>query len=54
MVTSAQEVITDLTTHAHSTMAAAAQVDESFIPAPVRSAQAHIGGPPAPAAAPRR
>ena len=52
LVTNAQEVITDLTTHAYS--AAAAQLDESLIPGPVRSAQTHIPGPPAPAAAPRR
>lgn len=54
MVTNAQEVITDLTTHAYSTAAAAAHLDESFIPGPVRSAQSHILGPPAPASAPRR
>ena len=54
MVTNAQEVITDLTTHAYSATAAAAQLDESFIPGPVRSAQSHVPGPPAPAAAPRR
>jgi DNA processing protein len=54
LVTSAQEVITDLATNAYSTAAAAAQLDESFVPGPVRSAQSHVPGPMAPAAAPRR
>lgn len=54
MVTNAQEVITDLTTHAYSTAVAAAQLDESFLPGPVRSAQSHVPGLPSPAATPRR
>lgn len=54
MVTNAQEVITDLTTHAYSAAAAQDQLDESFVPGPVRSLQGHVPGPIAPAAAPRR
>ena len=54
MVTNAQEIITDLTTHAYSTAAAAAQLDESFIPGPVRSGRNHASGPMTPAVAPRR
>ena len=51
MVTTAQEVITDLTTHAS---AARGQLDESFVPGPVRSPQGQVPSSIAPAAAPRR
>lgn len=43
-VTNAQEVITDLTTHACSTEAVSAELDESFVPSPMRSLQSHLGG----------
>lgn len=52
MVTTAQEVITDLTTHAYS--AARDQLDESFVPGPVRSPQGQAPSSIAPASAPRR
>ncbi|GAB3199031.1 hypothetical protein GCM10027062_14620 [Nocardioides hungaricus] len=54
LVTSASEIIIDLTTHAYPTVAAAARPDESFLPGPARSAQSPVPGPMAPAAAPRR
>ena len=52
MVTTAQEVITDLTTHAYS--AARDHLDESFVPGPVRSPQGQAPSSIAPASAPRR
>ena len=54
MVTTAQEVITDLTTHAYSAAEARDQLDESFVPGPVRSPQGQAPSSIAPAAAPRR
>ncbi|MDN4175188.1 DNA-processing protein DprA [Nocardioides sp. SOB77] len=54
LVTSAQEVITDLTTHAYLAAAVGMQLDESFVPGPVRSPQGHVPGPVASAGAPRR
>ncbi|WP_370039114.1 DNA-processing protein DprA [Nocardioides sp.] len=52
MVTTAQDVITDLTTHAYS--AARDQLDESFVPGPVRSPRGQAPSSIAPASAPRR
>ena len=52
MVTTAQEVITDLTIHAYS--AARDQIDESFVPGPVRSPQGQAPSSIPPASAPRR
>ncbi|WP_257424470.1 hypothetical protein [Nocardioides carbamazepini] len=52
MVTTAQEVITDLATHAYS--AARDQLDESFVPGPVRSPQGQAPSSIPPASAPRR
>lgn len=58
MVTSAQDVITDLTTHANaaatSADGASGELDESFIPGPVSSMRSGVPGPMAPVAAPRR
>ena len=54
LVTSAQEVITDLTTHAYLAAAVGMQLDESFVPGQVRSPQGHVPGPVASAGAPRR
>lgn len=54
MVTTAQDVITDLTTHAYSASAAHDLLDESFVPGEVRSPLSQVPGTIAPAAAPRR
>jgi DNA processing protein len=52
MVTTAQDVITDLT-HAYSAAAARDQLDESFVPEPVRSPEGHVPDLIAPATARR-
>jgi DNA processing protein len=58
MVTSAQEVITDVTTHTHAVATGPGgrgeQLDESFVPGPVRSMRSALAGPAASAAGPRR
>jgi DNA processing protein len=54
MVATAQDVITDLTTHAYSASAAHDQLDESFVPGQVRSPLSQVPGLIAPAGAPRR
>lgn len=54
-VTTAQDVVTDVTTHqARAASSGADQVDESFVPWPVRSPGPAFPGPAAPLAAPRR
>ena len=57
MVTSAQDVITDLTTHANAAATAAdgasGEPDESFIPGPVSSMRSGVPGPMAPGRRPR-
>jgi DNA processing protein len=54
MVTNAQEVITDLTAPAHKGATSIQQLDETFVPGPVRSMAGPAAGPIAPAIAPRR
>lgn len=54
MVTTAQDVITDVTTCAARGDGGAKQLDESFVPGPVRSTQRAIPTPAAGASAPRR
>ena len=54
MVTTAQDVITDVTTRAARGDGGAKQLDESFVPGPVRSTQRAIPTPAAGASAPRR
>jgi DNA processing protein len=54
MVINAQDVITDVTTRAARAAGGAKQLDESFVPGPVRSTQRAIPTPAAGASAPRR
>ncbi|MDP3968072.1 MAG: DNA-processing protein DprA [Nocardioides sp.] len=54
MVTTAQDVITDVMTHAARAAGGSEQLDESFVPSPVRSTQRAIPTPAARASAPRR
>ena len=53
-VTNAQDVITDVMSHAARTSAGAEHVDESFVPHPVRSPRRAASGPVAGVSAPRR
>ncbi|KRF05405.1 DNA protecting protein DprA [Nocardioides sp. Soil777] len=54
MVTNAQDVITDVMTHAARTAGGAEQLDESFVPGPVRSTPPAVPTPAAGVSAPRR
>ena len=54
MVTNAQDVITDVMTHTARTAGGAEQVDESFVPDPVRSPRRAAPDPAAGVSAPRR
>ncbi|MDP3893343.1 DNA-processing protein DprA [Nocardioides sp.] len=54
MVTTAQDVITDLVNHAASATGSTEEIDESFVPGPVRSPQGQVPSSIAPAGAPRR
>ncbi|GAB7005279.1 DNA-processing protein DprA [Nocardioides sp. AN3] len=54
MVTTAQDVITDLVNHAATATGSAEEIDESFVPSPMRSTQREIPAPAAGVSAPRR
>lgn len=54
MVTTAQDVITDVMTHQARVTSSPEHLDESFVPGPVRSPRPAAPGPAAPLAAPRR
>lgn len=54
MVTTAQDVITDLANHAATATGSTEEVDESFVPGPMRSTQRDVPNPAIGVSAPRR
>ena len=54
MVTTAQDVITDLVNHAATSSGSPEEIDESFVPGPMRSTQREVPTPAAGIPAPRR